>query len=118
MHGLARGGEDAVLVRCAVRFEVFLAAAGEGGGCGCGGEGGGVGEVGEEAEVLRFVAEVVVLGVGRGRGVGWRGGGVFVEVSHLEGRTAWALGRGLFVEVVVLVAWEVGVNDADGVERL
>ena len=79
MHGGARGGEGILLGGCAVGFEIFFAAAGEGGVVGAGGgavgsggliswwvvgeRGEGIlqGEGGEEAEVLDFVAEVDVL---------------------------------------------------------
>ena len=64
---------------CAVGFEVFFAAAGDGGVC-AGKVGGGVSEVCEESEVLGFVAEVVV---GFGLVVGVEVGLVFVEVCHV-----------------------------------
>ncbi len=78
VHGLARGGEDVCLVGGAVRLEVFFAPAGDAGLCA--GGGGGVREVGEEAEVLGFVAQVGVGGV-CGVVLRW----VFVEISHFYG---------------------------------
>lgn len=71
VHCVARGRECGGLVGGAVGFEVFFAAARDGGMF--------VGEVGQEAEVLRFVGEV---GFDRGLGGGLRG--VFVCVGHFR----------------------------------